>query len=76
VADLPNWVYDLVTELLDQQETHPKLLFESGAFEGTQMYDWCPCTALLNVPADVINKAQAIAAYKRQTPTDTDGATA
>lgn len=64
MPDLPNWVYDLVNNL-DEQELHPRLLFESGAFEGTRTYDWCACTALRIVPEDVRAHARAIAAYKR-----------
>ncbi|PZF98521.1 hypothetical protein [Micromonospora deserti] len=66
-AQLPAWVYDLVIELADQEGVHPKLLFESGAFEGTRVYDWCPCKALERVPADIREQAQAIRSYKRQT---------
>lgn len=66
MSDLPNWVYDLVNELDEQQELHPKLLFESGAFEGTKTYDWCPCTALKRVPDDVLDRARAIAIYRRK----------
>lgn len=66
VSDLPNWVVDLVNELDEQQNVHPKLLFESGAFEGTQVYDWCPCKALeRHVPAEALERARAVAAYRR-----------
>jgi hypothetical protein len=65
MADLPNWVYDLVSQLREQQELHPRLLFESGAFEGTKTYDWCPCVALKLVPADVVEKARVISDYRR-----------
>jgi hypothetical protein len=65
VTTLPNWVIDLVNDLDEQREQHPKLLFESGAFEGTQIYDWCPCKALERVPAEVLTQARAVAAYRR-----------
>ena len=65
MSELPNWVYDLVSQLREQQETHPRLLFESGAFEGTKTYDWCPCDALKLVPEVVLAKATAISEYKR-----------
>lgn len=70
MTELPNWVIDLVNELDEQRELHPKLLFESGAFEGTQTYDWCPCTALKRVPADVLAQARAVAAYRREADKD------
>lgn len=60
---LPNWVYDLVNELDEQRETHPKLLFTSGGFQGTAQYNWCPCEALKRVPDDALDRARAIAAY-------------
>lgn len=64
---LPNWVYDLVNELEEQRNTHPKLLFESGAFQGTRVYDWCPCGAIeRHVPATVLDRARVIAGYQRE----------
>lgn len=70
MADLPNWVYDLVRDL-QAQENHPRLLFESGAFEGTATYEWCPCQPLRKlVPVDVREKAEAIAEYCRQAERD------
>lgn len=63
---LPNWVIDLVNELDDQRDVHPKLLFESGAFEGTRVYSWCPCKALERVPAEVLERARAVAVYCRE----------
>lgn len=66
MADLPNWVYDLVGDLITQREVHPILLFESGAFEGTRKYDWCPCTSLEKVPEDIQGKALAIRDYQRE----------
>jgi hypothetical protein len=73
MPELPNWVYDLVAELEEQRELHPKLLFESGAFEGTQVYDWCPCKALDSVPSPVRDRARAIAAYKNEADKDKAG---
>lgn len=64
MPELPNWIYDLVNQL-DEQQLHPRLLFESGAFVGTKTYDWCPCSALKLVPADVLDKARAISEYRR-----------
>lgn len=64
-AEPPAWVYDLVIELLEQEELHPTLYFTSGAFEGYRKYDWCPNVALGKVPPEVVEKAQAIWTYKR-----------
>lgn len=66
MPDLPNWVMDLLIDLEDQSAVHPKLLFESGAFTGTRIYDWCPCQALEKVPANVRANARAIAAYRQK----------
>ena len=65
MPELPNWVYDLVNQLREQQDLHPRLLFESGAFEGTRQYDWCPCDALKLVPDEVVDKARVISEYQR-----------
>lgn len=70
MTEYPNWVYDLVASLAEQQDEHPKLLFESGAFEGTRVYGWCPCKALDLVPTDVQDRARAIAAYRRDSDKD------
>lgn len=59
------WVYDLVIELLDQQDEHPTLYHTSGAFEGYAQYAWCPCIALKHVPPEIVAKAAAIRSYKR-----------
>ena len=61
------WVYDLVIELMDQEEVHPKLFFTSGAFEGYAQYDWCACLALKHVPKEVLDRAHAIRTYKHAT---------
>lgn len=66
---LPNWVYDLVAELQERTD-HPTLLFESGGFEGTAQYEWCPCDALNRVPADVKDRAFVIAAYRAEAEKD------
>lgn len=68
MPELPYWVYDLINELDEQREVHPKLLFESGAFEGTRVYDWCPCKAVeRHVPSGVLDRARAIVGYQRET---------
>lgn len=48
----------------------PDLLFESGAFEGTATYEWCPCDALKHVPDPVMESARAIAVYRRTADRD------
>jgi hypothetical protein len=61
--DLPNWVYDVVRDLVHQEDVHPKLLFTSGGFEGAQPYDWCPCVTLAKVPAEVREHAKVLLRY-------------
>ncbi len=67
---LPNWVYDLVMELQEQEGTHPELLYRAGGMTAPAKYDWCPCAALYKVPPDVREKAAAIAAYRRKAEQD------
>lgn len=62
--DLPNWVYDLVADLLDEEDLHPKLYFTSGAFEGYRRYDWCPAKPLARVPDEVKTAARVIQGYR------------
>lgn len=62
-TDLPNWVYDVVRDLVHQEEIHPRLLFMSGGFTGTQKYDWCPGVPLALVPTDVQEHARALNQY-------------
>jgi hypothetical protein len=71
VTEPAAWVYDLVIELLEQEELHPTLYFTSGAFEGYAKYDWCACVALKQVPRDVLEKAAAIRTYKHNATVDT-----
>lgn len=66
---LPNWVLDVIRDLIDQ-ENHPKLLYTSGAFEGTAKYDWCPCNTLGKVPADVVAQARVLNDYLRASKVD------
>lgn len=63
-AEPPAWVYDLVIELLEQEELHPTLYFTSGAFKGYRKYDWCAANVLSKVPPEVVEKAHAIRVYK------------
>lgn len=69
-TELPNWVYDVVMDLQDQEQTHPVLLFQAGGMPAPAKYDWCPCAALEKVPANVRVKAAAIAAYRREAEKD------
>ena len=65
-AEPPAWVYDLVIELLEQEELHPVLYaMNSDAYDGYRKYDWCPNVALEKLPKDVVEKAEAIRVYKR-----------
>lgn len=63
-----NWVLDLVADLLDEEDVHPKLYHEAfvTAFGGHKMvrYDWCPAKPLERVPADVKAAAAVVARYR------------
>lgn len=65
-SDLPKWLWDILADLLDEEDVHPRLYFTSGAFEGYRQYDWCPKNILDKVPDDVRANANAIRAYRRQ----------
>jgi hypothetical protein len=69
MADLPRWVWDLVADLLDEEDVHPKLCAEifqqpSGSHEMVR-YDWCPSTPLERVPDDVKAAARVLTEYRR-----------
>ena len=66
MAELPNWVYDIIGEIQEQDRTHPKLFFTSGAFEGYRQYDWCVCRLLEKVPDDVKRESAVIREYVRK----------
>jgi len=65
VNDLPKWAWDLLMDLVEQEDIHPTLLFESGAFAGTKKYDWCACTALEKVPSEVRGQAKVLLRYRQ-----------
>lgn len=72
--DLPNWVLDLVADLLDEEDAHSKLYIEawqasSGRHEFVR-YDWCPAKPLERVPADVRTAADTVRKY-REAPSGT-----
>jgi hypothetical protein len=69
VPELPRWVWDLLADLIDEEDVHPKLYAEmfvtaSGKHEMVP-YDWCPSSALAHVPADIRGAARIIAGYRR-----------
>lgn len=66
MADLPRWVWDLVADLLDEEDVHPKLYFTSGGFVGYRQYDWCPAKPLERVPDDVKAHAAVVASYRHR----------
>lgn len=63
MTELPTWVWDMLIELEDQRETHPKLLHQSGLMTKPEPYDWCSCALLDKVPREVVAQARAIRAY-------------
>jgi hypothetical protein len=69
-TDLPRWVWDLLADLLDEEDTHPAYYIEAyvmskGKHELVR-HDWCPATPLARVPQDVLNHARVIAGYRQQ----------
>lgn len=62
-SDLPVWVWDILIELEEQRDTHPELLFQAGGMAEPAKYDWCSCSLLDKVPADVISHVRAIRDY-------------
>lgn len=62
-AELPVWVWDMLIELEDQRDTHPKLLFQAGGMAKPERYDWCSCALLDKVPLEVLDHARAIRDY-------------
>ena len=56
MSAFPNWVYEVVGQLAEQQDTHPVLLFKDS-IEGTRQWNWCPCMALKLVPKEIVEEA-------------------
>jgi hypothetical protein len=67
-TDLPNWVYNVVNELVEQRDEHPQLLFRASGHPEPVKYDWCPCSALAKVPDEVVAHARVLNRYLAQTP--------
>jgi hypothetical protein len=65
-AGLPKWVWDILADLIEEEDMHPKLFFTSGGFEGYRQYEWCPNRVLVKVPPEVRDAAAVIAAYRQQ----------
>lgn len=63
MTELPNWVYDLVMDLQEQEAIHPPL-YQVGITGGWIRRDWCPTNALEKVPAEVQQAAEAIRGYR------------
>lgn len=60
-ADLPSWVWDLIADLVDEDDIHPPLFTATGV-----QYDWCPLKTLNCIPDDALRIATHIAKYRRQ----------
>jgi hypothetical protein len=65
MSELPRWVWEIVADLLDEEDEHPRLFFTSGAFEGYRQYGWCAQAVLAKVPPEVRAGAEAIRSYRR-----------
>jgi hypothetical protein len=68
-APLPNWVYDVVLDLLNEEDTHKAYQVEvfniaAGRHELAQ-HNWCPAMPLALVPDDVKMVARTLARYRR-----------
>lgn len=63
---VPDWAYDLVADLIYQEEIHPKLFRElpGGGFE---QWTWCPAVALERVPDHIQHIAGLVARTRKQT---------
>jgi hypothetical protein len=68
VSDLPNWVLDLVADLLDEEDTHPPLFRRAIGSDGYVRYEWCPANALVRVPNEAKVAAQVIQRHRRDYP--------
>lgn len=79
MADLPPWVWDLVADLLDEEDLHPKLFHEafvtSAGKHKMVRYEWCPSMPLARVPDDVKVTARVIASYRPKPAADLLGLT-
>lgn len=71
MADLPNWVYDLVMDLQRWEDEHPTLYAQYAGSDAFQKVSECGCGALKRVPADVIDQARTLREYLRQAATCT-----
>lgn len=69
MAELPNWVYDVVIELQRWSDEHPKLYFHRYDSQYVTP-EGCGCEALNHVPGEVKAIALAIAEYRRQAERD------
>ena len=67
-TELPNWVYDVVRELAQQEAEHPELLFRASGQPAPAKYDWCPCATLAKVPPEVVAHARVLNRYLEQIP--------
>ncbi len=64
----PKWVLDLIADLIDEEDIHPKLYADT--INGYVRWPWCPALPLARVPADVMTAAKAIAAYREKPTTE------
>lgn len=78
MAELPPWVWDLVADLLEEEDQHPKLFFEAYSVAAGQhqmeQYDWCPAQLLARVPDDVKATARVISSYRPKPPEESSDA--
>lgn len=63
---LPVWVWDLLADLVDEEDTHPSLYWQNPNSDVTWTpWEWCPSKALDRVPPELLRVASHIANYRR-----------
>lgn len=75
MADLHKWVWDLVMHLQQMEEEHPELYRRVDAKYPEQGFsyqvaEWCPGTALSQIPRPILAQAEAIRNYTSQVEQD------
>lgn len=65
MAELPNWIYDVIIELERWRDEHSKLYAQFAGSNEYQAVDDCGCRPLDHVPPDVLAQAHAIREYLR-----------
>lgn len=65
MAELPNWVYDVIIELERWRDEHPTLYAQYAGSNEYRKVDDCGCRPLDHIPPDVLAHAHTIREYLR-----------